>query len=373
MKTTCTFWEDSDKAKEYLATIAVNDYVPGYTQMQRLYGKPFTRNIKKHGGYKKLVSETNMKICNCYRSSDGHILSSWYEYLFDEYLYLNGINHEVDGFICDESRCRYDFKIDDVYVEIWGITNIASAHFNSYSSRRKKKEDIYASNNLKLISIEGVDFSKSSQDLQALFCDKLSKFCIKSSKQDSYPVVNYRRLGYWCNDTIIKELKEVIGKIGDFPTGRQLFAMNMFNLGTAIVKFGGYRKFAQLLGHQPKTKAFSEVSVMSELLSLTQQLGHFPCDRELQEVDRSDLASMIKTHGGYGCFKEKVTGQKDKKPFGYWNDESNLIAEFKNLQDKLGHFPTYNELGLLAKGVDKSKKGMLYFRRKLEEQYGQDQ
>jgi hypothetical protein len=84
-------------------------------------------------------------------------------------------------------------------------------------------------------------------------------------------------------------------------------------------------------------------------------------------MKKSDLASSIKLHGGYGYFKEKVIGKRDKKPFGYWNKEDNVIAELRALTDKLGRFPVYSELGLVAKGVNKSKKGMEYFK---EQVYG---
>jgi hypothetical protein len=95
---------------------------------------------------------------------------------------------------------------------------------------------------------------------------------------------------------------------------------------------------------------------------LVVNIGHFPCDRELQEIDKGDIAGMIKLHGGYGYFKSLVDGQRDKKPFGYWKDENNIIYELRLLIDKLGRFPKYEELGLIAKGIDKSKKGVKYFK-----------
>ncbi len=352
----------------HLKSIAVNNTVPGYTEMRRRYGFPYRRGIKSLGGYKTVVSHAGLKIAHCFRASDGHILSSYYEYLFDEYLCLNGVQHDIDHKICTDSQCRYDFKIGDVYVEIWGISTCFVDVYNNYLERRRTKEALYAKHGLKLLSIEGKDFKRSSVELQTFFKNILWKFGIKSSdKQKKYPIFNRRKLGYWCVETVIQELQHYIIKYGKFPTFNNLLANKQSDLAGAINNFGGFRKFAALLGFAPQTRAYSEERVINTLEPITEQLGHFPCDRELQKMKKSDLASSIKLHGGYGYFKEKVIGKRDKKPFGYWNKEDNVIAELRALTDKLGRFPVYSELGLVAKGVNKSKKGMEYFK---EQVYG---
>ena len=82
-------------------------------------------------------------------------------------------------------------------------------------------------------------------------------------------------------------------------------------------------------------------------------------------MKKSDLAGSVKTHGGYGYFKEKITGNRTKRPYGYWKKEENIIAELRVLCNELGRFPKYGELGHIAKGVDKSNKGMRYFENKV--------
>ena len=49
------------------------------------------------------------------------------------------------------------------------------------------------------------------------------------------------------------------------------------------------------------------------------------------------------------------------------NDETNIINELRTLTVKLGRFPSYAELGQIACGIDKSKKGMSYFREKMSQ------
>ena len=354
-------WNDIEVATTHLQKIAKNGKVPKYCQMRKEYGRSFRLGIKSLGGYRNVVSQADLEISKYHKASDGHILSSYYEYLFDEYLFLNNIPHDIDSQICSESKCRYDFKIKDVYVEIWGISATGN-FYNNYCERRKKKEKIYEKLELQLLSFEGRDFRLDSNELQSLFKDRLQKFDIHSrDQQQDYPVFNRRKLDYWNETTVLKEIKTIAKKIGDFPTAHQLRAKHRSDLISAIQKFGGFRKFANLLGYQSKTKEYSEDRIINELKLITKNSGHFPNDRELQESNHSDLASSIKTHSGYGYFQKIVTGERTKRPYGYWGKEENIIAELKDLTNTLGRFPKYAELGQIAKGIDKSNKGMKYF------------
>jgi hypothetical protein len=357
-------WSSLENIIVYLKSIAVDDYVPRHKEMTRIYGKLFYPNIKKYGGYKIVLKLAGLKLKKHLMSTDGHIFISYYELLFDEYLYLNNIKHETDGSICDDSNCRYDFKIDDVFVEIWGFTK--SGRFGKiYKKQRIKKEKIYNKNNLKLISLERDDFKKSSEELQTLFKLKLLEFGIKSNDlQVLYPIFNKRKFDYWCERTVIKELKKYIEEFKKFPTSNDLLSVNNA-LRTAIKLNGGYRKFAKILGFEPKTKEFSEEYVIDELKKIKELIGHFPNDRYLQKTKHSDLAGMIKSHGGYGYYQQLINGIRNKRPFGYWNDENNILIELQSLTNQLGRFPKYSELGQIASGVDKSKKGMDYFRSKV--------
>lgn len=348
---------------ELLKQIAVNGKVPRYTEMKSKYKKPFCRCVKGRK-YLDIVRSIGLNINNGYRASDGHTLSSYYEWLFDEYLFLNNIPHETDGYIVSSSRCRYDFKINNVYIEIWGISQEASKYYNNYMERRRRKEKLYLDNNLKLISIDGLDFIRlSSTELQSLFKTKLQEFdIISQDNQTNYPVFNGRKIDYWNDKTIATEIENIIKSLGEFPTAKQLLKLNLSSLSGAIITHGGYRKFANLLGYKSQTKKYSLEYVIESIKEIKNQVGHFPHDRELQEMNKSDLSGLIKRHGGYGYFKELIEGARDKKPFGYWNDEDNIIKELKFIIAKLNRFPKYQELGPLAKGIDKSRKGINYYK-----------
>jgi hypothetical protein len=215
------------------------------------------------------------------------------------------------------------------------------------------------------VSIEGLDFRRPSDELQKFFKLKLEEVGIKSQdNRPSYPIFNRRKIDYWNDETVINELIQYIKDYKKFPTANDLLGCRN-DLRTAITLHGGFRKFALILGFTSQTKPYNENYVIEELKLIKSKIGHFPCDRELQQNQRSDLASMIKTHGGYGYFKNLVEGHRDKRPFGYWSNEENIIAELRQLTNTLGRFPKYNELGQIAKGVDKSKKGMQYFKSKV--------
>ena len=359
-------WFNLEQSIALLQSIATNGMVPGYREMFRRYGKSFWRGMRVMGGYQTVVAHAGLKTTRCFRASDGHVLRSYYEFLFDEYLWINNIPHDIDQTICTDSDCRYDFKIGDVYVEIWGISSSCVKIYSNYSSRRKAKEKLYQKHKLQLLSIEGSDFRRSSLELQSFFKARLKKFGIKSQDgQSTYPVFNRRKLGYWCEATVVKELKEYVHLYKRFPTRNDLLHHKQSDLDKAIKVFGGYRKFAKMLGHTPRTNAYSESDTINAIKNIMDSIGHFPCDRELQEMHKGGLASLIKNHGGYGLFKEMVIGQRDKRPFGYWNNEANIITELKQLSIQLGRFPKYSELGLIAKGVDRNGKGMKYFKEKV--------
>lgn len=84
---------------------------------------------------------------------DGTLVRSSYEKIFSDKLNENNIEYEYD---CNLPFHRYyltDFKVKDVYIEIWGIVGR-----ESYNERRRVKQALYKENDLKLINIFPEDF-----------------------------------------------------------------------------------------------------------------------------------------------------------------------------------------------------------------------
>lgn len=85
--------------------------------------------------------------------NDGHMVRSYYERAFDNYLYKEGIPHEHDVRLPFAKRFMTDFLVEDVYIEIWGMMNL-----ESYRERRKRKVKLYEENNCRLLEIYPEDF-----------------------------------------------------------------------------------------------------------------------------------------------------------------------------------------------------------------------
>jgi hypothetical protein len=87
-----------------------------------------------------------------YTSKDGHKVKSGLEVQVDDWLFERGINHIYEPFI-GKSRYKSDFLINDIYIEIWGITG-----HSKYDEKRQTKLRLYQSLKLNLISVFPSDF-----------------------------------------------------------------------------------------------------------------------------------------------------------------------------------------------------------------------
>lgn len=107
------------------------------------YLKFYDFPVKKEG-----FNNSGFLLCN-----DGHLVRSHYEKAFDNYLNKLGIKHEYEVRLPFDKRYACDFKINDVYVEIWGMMN-----WEKYRKSRVKKLDMYKSNSCKLLEVFPEDF-----------------------------------------------------------------------------------------------------------------------------------------------------------------------------------------------------------------------
>lgn len=97
------------------------------------------------------------------RCKDGHLVRSYYERSFDNMLFRNGIDHEYDPRLPFNRRYMADFKIGDVYVEIWGMMSI-----KSYRENREKKLALYRENGCKLLEVFPEDFKNIQAKIEEL-------------------------------------------------------------------------------------------------------------------------------------------------------------------------------------------------------------
>jgi hypothetical protein len=89
----------------------------------------------------------------------------------------------------------------------------------------------------------------------------------------------------------------------------------------------------------------------NELKRVIDKLGHFPSGDELIKLKKSSLAYAInKYHGGFHTVREKRGYEESIKQMGYWEDWKNVKRELKIVIDEVGYFPISKELRKLKKG-----------------------
>jgi hypothetical protein len=150
------YWHSLDNLLNEIRPFIKNGKIPNQDFLVYNIGSVFRHGIEFHGGMSKIAELLNCEISFRHTTSDGHIVKSKNEYIIDEFLFSRGIPHEVDGMIDKSSeKYRYDFKIGDIYVEVWGFSkDNNSSRGIYYNNIRKLKEQFYKDRNLTLVSIE---------------------------------------------------------------------------------------------------------------------------------------------------------------------------------------------------------------------------
>lgn len=97
------------------------------------------------------------------KCDDGTFVRSSYERIFCDKLNENGIAYEYDSKLPFHDNYLTDFKVNDVYIEIWGIVGR-----ESYEQRRRVKQKLYKKNNLKLINVFPEDFKNIDNKIDEL-------------------------------------------------------------------------------------------------------------------------------------------------------------------------------------------------------------
>lgn len=163
--------------------------------------------IQQHGGLIKVGEKLGFKMESKYKTLSKNIVGSTYEVIVDNFLFLNNIDFTYNQKITKNLNYRYDFKINDICFEIWGLQN------SYYNEKRKLKEKIYHSKNIKLISFEKEFFLKSV----FIINDELKKICINNKiKMTNFYEENIGKISnfeYYGKDSVIKELREEYEKL----------------------------------------------------------------------------------------------------------------------------------------------------------------
>lgn len=173
--------------------------------------------------------------------------------------------------------------------------------------------------------------------------------------------------GYWNDIKNIRE--ELVGfqqgcndaSEGIMPTARELRVAGRRDLDNAILKVGGYRKVAEMLGLvRPSGKRVAgywadfsnlETELKAFLKANSGDIpeGSMPTQKQLRDLKRSDIVEALEQHGGSAEVATKLgLGQRiAQKPKHYWKDWSKVEAEICSFVEKRDLDPGY---------VDRNKK-----------------
>jgi len=152
--------------------------------------------------------------------------------------------------------------------------------------------------------------------------------------------------GYWTKDMIITEIRDVIKKIGHFPTFKDLRTLGMNGVNSAILKYtNGFKALRREMGYPiiMRRNYWNEKVVKKELDMVIHKLGYFPTANDLRRMGRNDLESQMYKHGGLVKFRELYGYDPLRKPDGYYTIDV-IKKEILRIITEIGHFPTWKEL-----------------------------
>ncbi len=153
----------------------------------------------------------------------------------------------------------------------------------------------------------------------------------------------------WNQEIIIEELLKIINKIGHFPTSPELRLINKKGLTNAIYKYGGSNKFRQLMGYKLLLKTngyWTEEVITKELKEIIKKIGHFPSANEIRTIKISGLLGAIRSNGGLTKYCLLFNYDLSRTPRKYWTDKK-IIEELKIIINKICHFPSIYEFSII--------------------------
>ena len=88
---------------------------------------------------------------------------------------------------------------------------------------------------------------------------------------------------------------------------------------------------------------WTDDSIVFELKSIIDKIGCFPKIQQLREMNRGDLCNAIHKSGKRVDYFQNILGFQKRNFLGRWTEDG-IVAELKSLIDKIGYFPTIQQL-----------------------------
>jgi len=301
------YWKDIDNVelemRSHFRSMIDSKIMPTARMMYEIAGIP--PSVFSRFGIVEISKKLNCRIFNRWKSRDGHLLTSFGEFLLDEYLFSIGAYHEPEFLLSPSYRHRCDQKVGNNFIEIWGCKlGDVSGWSAVYNRKRIIKEMLYTNLGLNLVSIEYSVFLQSPKKVESSLDCLFGELGMNTTKLKPFDIellVNSceTKIGkHWTFDRVLKELLELVND-GFLPSQAELIEMGKGYLTNAVARFGGMNKFAEFLKCKIKKRPNGYWTVEKIFESIENEMDHFPTCNELILMGKNDLSRAISRNGGF--------------------------------------------------------------------------
>jgi hypothetical protein len=309
--------------------------------------------IQKHGGIKKVAEKLGVQSPIVFKTINGELVKSTYEVIVANFLYLNNITFDYENKIIDSELYLYDFKIGDIFMEVWGFVRTNSGG-DIYKKRRKLKEKLYEKYKLTLCSIErdlfqNLNLKKINDELIRL----MKLYNIKNDNFYQGDLNEFIKFYSYNKDIIFKEIKDECEKLNikKFPIKNWWinngFGRQMSYLTRNKIKHEELLKYLNLddscyFDNKPQGYWRSFDNLKKEILIICETKKCFPTTTVLKKLNRFDIIhAIILYHGGIYSVREKINYDnfKGKKRKAHWKNFDNIKYELLKIYKEIKIFP----------------------------------
>ena len=310
------YWDDFEILKKILLKFnETYDRMPTYIECMDM---GIQGGVLKHGGHNNVAKKLNMSTLFQMQTLSGSFVKSSYEVFFANFCHLNNISFEYETKIIDGRSLKCDFKIGDIFFEIWG--ELYGEQGVRYAKNRKIKEEIYIKHNLKFIGVEREMFD--DKGLSTINETLINLMIQNNIKEKDFYCDDIKKLGHFESYTKSKTLSEIKKEcekrnFNNFPTFSWL-NNNGFSRHVAFLRktcrmsiYDMAKEIGVKDSRKPANfwKDFSNVE--EEVLKIIKEIGKFPSNRDLKIINGSLRIAIIEYHGGFRAVKSAIIGKQN--------------------------------------------------------------
>ncbi len=337
--------------------------------LMRLGGEGFTLRAQaaRHwGGFRAFQREAvaaypHLSPPRSCLAEDGTRMDSWNEVLAYNVIRraLPEVSVAVHVRLPDGSRRSCDFVLDGrVHVEVLGVSLADMAQGRNryerrYAERWATKAAVYAAHGIEPVLIEPGDVADGRRlaERVAVIAERLGL------AGTAVPVSSNRSVrahGTWTFEFLCQVVTEVAAAVGGWPTHADLIARG-YTVATRLLKQRGMAERVSAAIDVPlrnRKRAWTEAQVIETLAAWAREHGRYPTDPDLR-ASGLGLLALARARVFYGRQDElhgaveRRCGQvlpRRKVPRGSYGTRAKLAALLRPLCDRLGRFPTREEI-----------------------------